>query len=215
MQATAETLVHVNSGALPASELPVSATGGARERFRSRRVVWQRMLRVIRFDRSVYADVESDPGGTRQAAAIVAIVAVAAVVGTILLGYWRAGALAGAVAAALIHWLLWSAIEHVIGTALLKRPSSLTSSVRTLGYAQTPQLLAVFAFIPAIGHWIVLGSRLMTLIAGSQALTSTLQLRRRQTLAIRLVSFAIALAAAAFVREALGDVPWLTALLRP
>ena len=55
----------------------------------------------------------------------------------------------------------------------------------------------------------------MTLAAGTQALTSTLELRRRQTLAIRLVSFALALAAAALVRGALGDIPWLTALLRP
>ena len=55
----------------------------------------------------------------------------------------------------------------------------------------------------------------MTLIAGSQALMTTLQLRRRQTLAIRLVSFGMALAAAALVRAVLGDLPWLTALLRP
>jgi hypothetical protein len=173
------------------------------------------MLRVIRFDRSVYADVESDPGGIRQAAAIVVIVAVAAVLGTILSGNWRAGMIAGAVAAALIHWLLWSALEHLLGTALFRRQNSLPSSIRTLGYAQAPQLLAFFAFVPVVGSWIVVGSRLMTLIAGTQALTATLQIRRRQTLAIRLVSFAIAFAVAALVQSVLGELPWLTAMLRP
>ena len=211
----AETFVQVDSGALPASELTTPGTDGTQERITSRRVVWERMRRVLRFDRSVYAEVESDPAGTRQAAAIVAIVAVAAVLGTILLGTWRPGALVAAVAAALIHWLLWSAMEHLIGTALFGRQNSLPTSARTLGYAQAPQLLAFFAFVPIAGNWIVVASRLMTLIAGSQALMTTLQLRRRQTLAIRLVSFGMAVAAAALVRAVLGDLPWLTALLRP
>lgn len=211
----AETFVHIDSGALPASKLSIPSTRGSHERLTSRGVVWQRMLRVIRFDRSVYPEIESDPSGTRQAAAIVAIVAAAAVIGTVLLGNWRAGALVGTVAAALIHWLLWSALENLIGMALFQKQTSLTNSVRTLGYAQAPQLLAFFAFVPVVGSWIVMSSRVMTLIAGSQALTTRLQLRRRQTLAIRLVSFGIALAAAALVRAALGDLPWLTALLRP
>jgi hypothetical protein len=173
------------------------------------------MVRVIRFDRTVYAEVESDPHGIRQAATIVAVVAVAAVFATILLGGWRPGAIAGAVAAALIHWLLWSVLEHIIGSKLFLTHTTASSSIRTLGYAQAPQLFAFFAFVPVVGKWIVLVSRLMTLLAGTQALTSTLQLRRRQTLAIRMISFTLSLVAAALVSSVLGDVPWLTALLRP
>ena len=215
VQTRAETYVHVDTVALPASEILTAAPGSLAERATRRRIVWHRMLRVIRFDRTVYADIESDPRGVHQAAAIVSIVAVAAALGTIMLGAWRPGAIAGAIAAALIHWLLWSGLEHVIGTTLFRTQNTLPSSLRTLGYAQTPQLFAFFAFVPVAGEWIVLASRLMTLIAGTQALTSTLQLRRRQTLAIRLVSFTLSFAAAAMVSAVLGETPWLTAMLRP
>jgi hypothetical protein len=53
------------------------------------------------------------------------------------------------------------------------------------------------------------------MLAGSQALRASLELHRRQALAIRIVSFVAALAAAAGVRAVLGDVPFLAALLRP
>lgn len=206
--------MQVDSAALPASELSTPATGGTRERVVSPKVVW-RMLRVLQFDRSVYPEVESDSNGTRQAAAIVAIVGIATVLGTVLLGNWHPGAIAGAVSGALIHWLLWSGLEHLTGTLLFRTNASFRSSVRALGLAQTPQSLALFAFVPIAGSWIVVASRLMTLVAGSQAIAATFQVRRRQALTIRLVSFGIALGVAAFVRAALGDVPFLTALLRP
>ena len=142
--------MHVDPRALSASEL-LAATGSSAERATSSRIVWQRMFRVIRFDRTVYAEIESDPRGIRQAAAIVATVAVVAVLATIMLGTWRPGAIAGAVAAALIHWLLWSALEHLIGTTLFQTQHTLPSSVRTLGYAQAPQLFAFLAFVPVAG----------------------------------------------------------------
>ena len=174
-----------------------------------------RMLRVLRFDASVYAEVERDPGGTRQAAVVVALVAAGAALGTVLLESWHLGAILGAVLAALLHWLLWSGLESLIGRVLFGRRTPLERHVRALGFAQTPQLLAVLAFVPVVGSWMVLGARLLTMLAGNQALAATLELHRRQALAIRLVSFAIALVAGAGVRAVLGDVPFLTALLRP
>ena len=173
------------------------------------------MLRALRFDGSVYGEVERDPDATRQAAGVVALVAASAALGTVLLDAWHPGAIAGAVVAALLHWLLWSGLESLIGRVLFQRHTSLEQHVRALGFAQAPQLLAVFAFVPLVGSWVVPGARLLTMLAGNQALAATLELHRRQALAIRLVSFGIAVVAAAGVRAALGDVPFLTALLRP
>jgi hypothetical protein len=191
----------------PAAGTPATGTRG--------RAVWQRMLRVLRFDASVYAEVARDPTGTRQAARVVALVAAAAALGTVLLASWHPGAILGAVLAALLHWLLWSGLETLAARVLFQRQTSLEQYVRALGYAQTPQLLALFAFVPAVGSWVVLGSRLLTMLAGSQALGTSLELHRRQALAVRLVSFGIAVVAAAGVRAVLGEVPFLTALLRP
>jgi hypothetical protein len=181
----------------------------------SRGGIGRRMLRVLRFDASVYVEIERDPSATRQAAGVVALVAAAAALGTVLLTSWHPGAILGAMLAALLHWLVWSGVEGLIGRVLFRRRISLRQHVRALGFAQTPQLLALFAFVPAVGHWTVVASRLLTMLAGNQALVATLEIKRRQAIAIRLVSFGIALVVAAGVRAALGDVPFLTALLRP
>ena len=181
----------------------------------SRRTVVARMLRVLTFDRSVYEEVESDPAGTRQAGRVVAFVAICAALGTVLLGDWQPGAILGAVLAALIRWLLWSGADYLIGRALFRRSMSLERLVRDLGYAQTPQLLAVLAFVPMAGTWLVVASRLLTVIAGNLAIGHALELRMWQSIAIRLVGFAIAFATAAVVQAALGDVPFLTAILMP
>lgn len=181
----------------------------------SRRTVLARMLRVLTFDRSVYEEVESDSAGTRQAAFVVAFVAAAAALGTVLLGDWHLGAILGAVLAALIRWLLWSGLDYLIGRVLFRRPMSLQRLVRALGYAQTPQLLAVLAFLPIVGAWVVVASRLLALVAGNLAIGQALELRLSQALAIRLVGFTVAFATAAVVQSLLGDVPFLTAILRP
>jgi hypothetical protein len=173
------------------------------------------MLRVLKLDGSVYPEIEHDPNGTRQATWVVALVAAGAALGTVMLTSWKQWAIVAAVLAALIHWLLWSGLEVVIGRLLFRRKISGERHIRTLGYAQTPQLLAFFAFVPVVGPWLVVGGRLLTMLAGSQALRTSLELHRRQALAIRVVSFVAALAAAAGVRAVLGNVPFLAALLRP
>ena len=180
----------------------------------SRRIL-QRMLRVLRFDASVYTNVERDPYATREAARVVAIVAVFAGLGTVLLASWRPGAILGAVLAAVLHWLLWSGLDSLICKGMFGTQASFQQHARALGFAETPQLLAFFAFVPVVGAWIVAASRLLTMLAGNQALATTLDLRRRQAIAVRLLGFGISFIAAAAVRAVLGDVPFVTAMLRP
>lgn len=179
----------------------------------SRRTVLARMLRVLTFDRSVYEEVESDPAGTRQAALVVAFVAACAALGTVLLGSWHPGAILGAVLAALIRWLLWSGLDYLIGRLLFHRTMPLERLVCDLGYAQTPQVLSILAFVPIVGPWLVVASRLLTLVDGNLAIGHALELRLWQALAIRLVGFAVAFVTAAGVLAVLGDVPFLTAIL--
>jgi hypothetical protein len=180
-----------------------------------RRVVWPRMLRVLRLDRSVYLEVERDPSGSRQAALVVAFVAAFAALGTVLTDTWHAGAILGAIVAALLHWLLWAGLTYGLGGVVLRRRPSFEHLVRALGYAQTPQLLAVFAFLPVAGPWIVLAGRVLSLVAGNLAIGVAAETNLPRALAIRLLSFGVAVAAAAAIRAALGEVGFVMALLRP
>ena len=67
-----------------APDLPIAPAVGVSPTSAGRRVIRQRMLRVLKLDRSVYAEIERDPAGTRQAAIVVGFVATAAAVGTVL-----------------------------------------------------------------------------------------------------------------------------------
>jgi hypothetical protein len=163
----------------------------------------------------VYAEIARDPAGTRQAAWVTAAVAAAAAVSTALATSWYPGAVLGAILAALLHWLLWSGLVYVIGTYVFRRQGSLEQLARGLGYAQTPQLLATFGFLPIVGAWAVVASRLLTMSAGHHVIAETFGLSRRQTMPIVLVSAGLTLAAGALVRAWLGDVSLLTAIFRP
>lgn len=195
----------------PPAPLPDEAPGASR----CAGVVGRRMLRVLRLDRTVYEEVERDPRGTRQAAVVVTFVAAFAALGTLLIESWHAGAILGAVVAALLHWLVWSGLTYLLGGIVLRRRLSFEHVARALGYAQTPQLLTVFAFVPVAGAWIVVLGRVLSLVAGNLATGAAAETNLPRALAIRLLSFGVALAAAAGVRAVLGEIGFVMALLRP
>jgi hypothetical protein len=171
----------------------------------------RRVARVCALDKAVYTEVERDPHGTRQAAVVVTAVAAAAVLATILSDGWHAGA----IVAALIHWLLWGVLVYVVATVLFRAPTRRAAVVRGLGYAQAPLLLGGLGFIPFLGPVIVLFSRVLGFLAGHRAMGATLRLRGWRLMATTLVSFLITFAVAGVVRAVLGDVHLFDGLARP
>ena len=97
---------------------------------------------------ATYEDVEHDESATGQAAAVVAMVAVAQAIGASGLGPVRA---LGAAAAALVGWLVWAGVTYLVGDKLLGGTATWGEMLRTLGFAQAPGVLAVFGIIPILG----------------------------------------------------------------
>lgn len=123
-----------------------------------------RMIGAARLNVETYEEVEADTSATRQALLVVAIVAVATGIGSI--GSGVAGFISGMVIG-LVGWALWAWITYFIGTRLLKTPETHANwgqLARTLGFAQSPGVLKVFAFIPVIGGLIYLAVLIWTLV---------------------------------------------------
>ena len=143
----------------------------------------KRMLRAARLDSALYEEVEADKSAIGQALVVVVLASVATGIGVgfealIVGGTGRFiyGLLYG-VAGDITGWLLWALFAYLIGVTVLKGPQ--TSStwgelLRTMGFASTPGLLRIFAFIPVAGGVIAfIGSvwrLLATIIAVRQAL---------------------------------------------
>lgn len=114
-----------------------------------------RMIRAARLEEAVYEEVEHDHDATRQAATVVVAGSLAIGIGTALSG--GANPIANAIALvafSLIGWALYAWITYFIGTRLLAGPETNADwgeLARTLGFANAPRVLMVFAIGPVLG----------------------------------------------------------------
>ena len=118
----------------------------------------ERMIGAARLDPRIYEEVEADTGATSQAMLVVIMVSVATGIGALGAGGGIVGFLFGIVVG-LIGWAIWALVTYVIGTSIFRTAETSATwgeLARTIGFAQTPGLLRIFAFIPFLGKVIVL-----------------------------------------------------------
>ena len=108
----------------------------------------QRMMGAAMLNVATYEEVEADRTATGQAAAVVAIVAVATAIGAIGDG---TGGIIGGLLSAFLGWLVWSAITYFVGTKLFGGTADMGEMLRTIGFAQSPGVLNILGIIPILG----------------------------------------------------------------
>ncbi len=145
-----------------------------------------RMVGAALLNVDTYEEVEHDQDATPQAAAVVAMVAVASAIGG--LGTGAPGALRGALAS-LVGWLAWAGITWLIGTKVFGGTATWGELLRTLGFANTPGLLLVFGIIPILGWPIVAVAALWGLVTGFIAVRQALDFGNGKTLATVVVGW--------------------------
>jgi hypothetical protein len=130
------------------------------------RMVGAALLKV-----DTYEEVEADRSATKQAVAVVVIVAVARAIGTAERG---AAGIVTTVLAAIVGWLLWAGITYLIGDKILGGTATWGELLRTIGFAQTPGVLLLLGFIPVFGGVLALAVGIWVLIAGIVAIRQAL-----------------------------------------
>ena len=108
----------------------------------------QRMLGAATLNVDTYEEVEADESATMQAAAVVAMVAVSAAIGQV---GGSGGSIITAPISAIIGWVIWAGLTYLIGAKLLGGTATWGELLRTLGFAQSPGVLYLFAVLPFIG----------------------------------------------------------------
>jgi hypothetical protein len=109
-------------------------------------------------DTSVYEEVEADRTATTQALLVVVLASVSQGIGRALSNMLRGfgptrvgvGFFEGLLAALLL-WLVWSFITCFVGTRLFNGRATYGELLRTIGFANSPNLLGIFTFIPILG----------------------------------------------------------------
>ena len=157
-----------------------------------------RILRVIKLDKSVYAEVEVDQTATSQAALVVAIVAVLSAIGgglgTLVTSGGRGFIVAFLVAilSAFVGWLVWAAVTYFVGTSLFHGEATLGEMLRVIGFAQAPRMLSLFSFIPCVGWVISFAGLLLSLYTGFLAIREGLDLDTNKTIATVVIGWIVA-----------------------
>lgn len=113
-----------------------------------RRSFTDRMLGAAMLNPDVYEEVEADRDATQSAAIVVILVSIASALGGARAGI---GAMLAGLIAALLGWLLWSLITYLIGDKLLGGTATWGELLRTIGFAQSPGILAIFGALPVLG----------------------------------------------------------------
>jgi hypothetical protein len=130
-----------------------------------------RMIGAATLNIQTYEEVEADSTATGQAAAVVAMVAVASGIGAI------GGGLSSAIFApvgALLGWLVWAGVTYLIGDKILGGTATWGELLRTLGFAQSPGVLYLLAVLPLVGWVIRLVLPFWMLVAGVIAIRQAL-----------------------------------------
>jgi hypothetical protein len=125
----------------------------------------ERAIGAAKLDPAIYEEVEHDPGAMGQAVTIIVVVALAAGVGAATTGILG---IIGNLIGTLIAWCVWATITWLVGTRLLGTPQTeadFGQLFRTLGFAATPGVFAIFAIIPVLGIFIAFAAYLWQLAA--------------------------------------------------
>lgn len=111
----------------------------------------ERMIGAAKLDSRIYEEVEADESALGQAMGVVALAAIASGIGSLRAGPFG---VVGVIVSALVAWFIWAVIVYVVGTKLFPEPQTradVGQLLRTIGFAASPGLLAVFGILPFVG----------------------------------------------------------------
>lgn len=154
-----------------------------------------RMIQAVRADVALYEEVERDSRATIDAVVIVAGVSFALGVGAALNNLFAREpisvlfGLALGMVGGLISWTVLAGMTFLIGTEFLGAKVTWGAVLRTLGYAATPLLAAVLAFIPYAGAVVVAAATLWCVYLVFIAIRSALDISSAQAVATIFLCF--------------------------
>jgi hypothetical protein len=171
-----------------------------------------RLLAVLRFDPSLFQEVERDHDAIGQAVAVVVLAALAQGLGGLQPPSIPAliGGLIGIVVMSVVGWLVTTGVIWAIGVKLMSCSSDFGALLRTLGFATAPKILFLFGVLPLGPFAVLLGFAVLALttVASVLAVRQTLDVTTGRAILIcvlgMVTSFLLAVAVATVIGIGLG-----------
>jgi hypothetical protein len=163
-----------------------------------------RIIGVFKLNSAIFEEIEHDPGATKEAAIVVAIVATVSAMST---GIY--GAVAGqsfvnnflsTIIGIAVAWFAVSAIVYFVGTRVFGGEATYGEMLRVVGYAYAPQILGI---IPRFG--LIIGV-IWTILAMIVALRQGLDISTGKAILTGLISTATYIAVFLILALLFGSV---------
>jgi len=148
-----------------------------------------RFLRMVKFDNTVYKEIEEDESANIDALLIVLVASLlSAIGGAISVHANFGGFILQFLGNVLVRWLLWSAVIWLVGTRLFGGQATFWEMARLLGYASAPMALGILNVIPCVNILIALATFVLSLYIGFLAVREGLDLPTDKTIFTILIS---------------------------
>jgi len=160
----------------------------------------QNMISAAKLDKDFYASVEKDESKNAEALTVVIIAAIASAIGNGVGGIFAKGLLGGLMGIVfglllvLAGYYIWAYLTHFVGTKFFGGDADVGEVLRTYGYAYSPQVLAILAFIPCIGWAIAFAAGIWSLVAGIIAIREAMDFDTGKAVLTVVISWAIMMA---------------------
>ena len=152
----------------------------------------ERLMRIARFDETVWPEIEQDESADMEAAVVVLVSSFLAALGSGIAGRGFIGAFViRFLTGTLLSWLLWSFLTMFIGTRLFDAETDFREMARMLGYANAPTALGLLSAIPCLGLIIGLIAWVLSLVIGFLAAREALDLETGETIITLVVGWII------------------------
>ncbi|MEA3407655.1 MAG: YIP1 family protein [Chloroflexota bacterium] len=153
----------------------------------------QRLLRIAKFDQTVWPEIEHDERADVEAAVVVLVSSFLSALGSGIatrrgfIGPFILQFLSGI----LLSWLLWSFVTMFVGTRLFDAETNFREMARMLGYANAPAALGILSAIRCLGLLIGLITLALSLVIGFLATREALDLETGETLITIVIGWVI------------------------
>ena len=173
-----------------------------------------RMIRAAMLDPRLYEEVEHDRSATSQAMQVVIIVALASGIGSAI---WKlitlspidaVTGLIGGILAAVLGWLVWAFVTYIIGDKVFGGTATYGEMLRTLGFAQSPNVLLIFTGIlggiPLFGGLLRFALLIWILLAGLIAIRQGLDVSTGKAILTAIIGWIIMAIVIAIIASVFG-----------
>ncbi|HEY81307.1 MAG TPA: hypothetical protein EYP25_03140 [Anaerolineae bacterium] len=170
----------------------------------------QNMIRAAKLDVDFFSEVEHDESKNSEALMVVIIAAIASALGNGVGGIFSNGVIGGLIGAifglvmVVVGYYLWSYLTYFIGVKLFGGEAEPGEVLRTFGYAYSPQVLSILAFIPCVGWLAAFAGGIWSLVAGIVAIREAMDFDTSKAILTALIAWVVIMLLLMFLGAVLG-----------